>query len=430
MTLLRRQWNNLLEALGNGSCIVFLGPLVSTVSEGGLPLDSAFAKALGVTLEEEGIAYDKMHSHNLTYIMQRFMTIKGVTSSDPGYEAKKFYEKYQGQINSIQKMVASLPISLIINTSPDSSIFLALKEQGKYRSVHDYYNFEGEESDDIEAPSPECPLVYNLFGFYKNTESLVLTEADQVKFISKVVKDQPSLPPKLLRQFQGKKTFLFLGFNWENWHLRLLLQSLDLKNDSNIMAHAGGENGLQIKTKDFYEGHFHFSFVTEEISDFLTELHNRFNASSEESVDQKKIIILSVQKDEIYRDELYKNLKPLPYDSWHSGLISLGEDSSESFNQHLESANIIFLLVSPDFMASNEILNSVWPQVLKQNQNKSSKVIPIITRTCNWQLWKELTQMPLILPKKEGEVGKAISSWERSDDAFQSILKDFDLFFK
>ena len=100
------------------------------------------------------VSFDKAHEENLTYIMQRFMTIDGVTSSDPGYEAKKFYEQYEGQVNAIQKMIAALPVNLIINTSPDDTMVQALKQQGKYKTVHDWYNYEGELATDIELPPP------------------------------------------------------------------------------------------------------------------------------------------------------------------------------------------------------------------------------------------------------------------------------------
>ena len=424
MALKSRQWNNLLEALENGSCIVLLGPMLSTASEGGLPLETQFAKELSKTLEEEEVSFDKVHEGNLTYIMQRFMTIEGVTSSDPGYEAKKFYEQYEGQVNNIQNMIAALPVNLVINTSPDDAIVHALKQQGKYKTVHDWYNYEGELATDIELPTSESPLVYNLFGYYRETESLVLTEADQVRFISKVVKDQPAVPPKLLRQFQGKKTFLFLGFNWEHWNLRLLLQSLNLKKDSSIMAHSRHDDALQPKTRDFYESYFRFSFVTDDIEDFVKELHEKYNRHTGQKVVRKKLLLISGEEDQAYCDELFKNLKPLPLESWHRGLTLGGQEPEVEFQKHMVNADIILLLVSTDFLASDAIIDIDLPKALQQHQDRKTKVIPIITRPCKWDGVKELTQMPLILPKKNREVGKAISTWEDQDNAYQNIISE------
>ncbi len=430
MSLKTRQWNNLLEALENGSCIVLLGPMVSTAADGGLPLAAQFAKELSETLEEEEVAFEQVDEHNLTYIMQRFMTIDGVTSSDPGYEAKKFYEKHDGQINSIQKLIAALPVSLVINTSPDDGIVKALKQAGKYKTIHAWYNYHQESYPEIELPTAEAPLVYNLFGHYKDPQSLVLTESDQVEFVSNVVKDQPPLPPKLLRQFDSFKTYLFLGFDWEQWNLRLILQSLNLEKESNILAHSRQDGSLQNKTRNFYESSFRFSFVTDNSADFVKELHEKYSERSGVEVAQKKLLIVADPKDESFRDEIHKNLKPLPLESWHSGLIGAGEEVDETFKQRMESADIILLLVSADFLASDTIYNNEWPMALQRHQDKKSNVIPIITRPCNWQQLKELTQMPSILPRKNLEVGKAIASWENQDDAYQMIVQDIQEFLK
>ena len=88
------------------------------------------------------------------------------------------------------------------------------------------------------------------------------------------------------------------------------------------------------------------------------------------------------------------------------------------------TAEIILLLISSDLLASDSIYNNGWPMALQRFKDKKSKVIPIITRPCNWQQLKELTQMPSILPRKNLEVGKAIASWENEDDAYRMIVQE------
>lgn len=424
MLLKRRQWNNLLEALENGSCIILLGPMVSTVDKSGISLAAQFAKELSAVLTDEEVEYDKAEELNLSYIMQRFMTVDGVTSSDPGYEAKKFFKKHNGAYNTVQKLIAELPVSLVINTSPDDGIVQALKQAGKYQTIHNWYNYGGEASPDIETPTVEKPLVYNLFGYYEDPESLVLTEADQLKFVSNVVKDQPPLPPKLLRQFQGKKSFLFLGFDWENWSLRILLQSLQLEKESGIFAHSRHDASLQHKTQNFYESHFNFSFVSDNIEAIVRELHERFQDHAVAEVSQKKLVIISDPKDEAYRDELHLSLKSLPLESWHEGLLMGGEDVTDTFKQQLENADIVLLLISKYFFASDDIQSIKWPLVLDQYQHKKSTVIPVITSPCTWQENIELTRMSPILPVANQDVGKPISSWDNPDDAYQMIIQE------
>jgi hypothetical protein len=429
MSLEPRQWNNLLEAIANGSCIVLLGPKVSTVKNGGPTLYEAFAKELAKELKKEKIAYDKEHEGNLTYIMQRYTMIPNVAPSDPGFEAKKFFKEYEEQFNTVQQTLAELPINLVINTSPDDAMVHALKKAGKFKTVHSYYDYRKEQKQEFDTPTADAPLVFNLFGYFENAMSLVLTESDQVEFMKNVIRDQPPLPPKLLSQMDNHKTYLFLGFDWEQWNLRLLLQGMNLEKECTILAHSNEEIKLQPKTKDFYESSFRFSFITDKVDKFVAELKEKYTAlspDSEPDMVQEKLFIAADPKDEEFRTELSKNLKPLAADVWHEGLVEAGSDVDATVLENLESADIILLLISADFLASDAIFKREWKVALKKHEDKSAKVIPIITRTCNWEQLSELTQMDPILPRQGIEVGKAISSWENPDDAYSMIVKEIE----
>jgi hypothetical protein len=57
------------------------------------------------------------------------------------------------------------------------------------------------------------------------------------------------------------------------------------------------------------------------------------------------------------RDQLEKHLASLKrlgvIETWHDRQIGPGEEWKTEIDQHLKSADIILLLVSPDFIASN-----------------------------------------------------------------------------
>ena len=403
---------------------MLLGPKIATAKDDKTPLVEEFSLQLSSILKEEEVPFDKKHERNLTYMMQRYMKVENYTPSDSGFEAKNFYEKHEGLSNEVQKMLAKLPLGLVINTSPDDTMVNALKQEGKYKTLLEWYNYDSEATNDIEPPSAEQPLVYNLFGYYKDPDSLVLTESDQVKFISKVVKDQPSIPPKLLRQFQGKKTFLFLGFDWEQWNLRLLLQCLNLEKESNIMAHSRHNDALEPRTKEFYENHFRFSFVTDDISDFVTELQKKYLEHAQPTSSQKKVLIVSEPQDEASRDELYTNLKSLQVDCWHEGLTMTSREKESEFQKHLEEADLILLLITTDFLVSNNLTKTILPKIVEKHNANTSTVIPIIAKSCQWDRFGELTRMPIILPKLDNEVGKPINSFEKIDEAYNNILSE------
>ena len=362
---------------------------------------------------------------NLTYIMQRYTTIPNVAPSDPGFEAKNFYKEHEGQFNIIQQTLAELPINLVINTSPDDAMVHALKKAGKFKTFHAWYDYRKEQIQDFEIPTAETPLVFNLFGFYEKAMSLVLTESDQVEFMTNVIKDRPPLPPKLLSQLDSHKTYLFLGFDWEQWNLRLLLQGLNLEKEANILAHSYHAVNLQPKTRDFYESSFRFSFINDNIKEFVADLKSKYAELSPESngSNQKKLFIAADPKDEEFRTELFKNLKPLSVDVWHEGLVEAGSDVDATVVENLESADIILMLISSDFIASDAIFNREWKVAMKRHNDSSAKVIPIITRTCNWEA-SDLKKMDPILPRQGIEVGKPINSWENAEDAYSMIVKE------
>ena len=69
-----------------------------------------------------------------------------------------------------------------------------------------------------------------------------------------------------------------------------------------------------------------------------------------------ELFISYSHRDEPFRDELIKHLKPLEYQgiitAWHDRRIGAGEDWRGRIDHHLDSAHIILLLISSDFLAS------------------------------------------------------------------------------
>ena len=66
--------------------------------------------------------------------------------------------------------------------------------------------------------------------------------------------------------------------------------------------------------------------------------------------------------DESLRDELEKHLSILKrqglIETWHDRRIDSGGDFSQEISSHLEDAEIILLLVSSDFLASDYVMTS------------------------------------------------------------------------
>src|SRR5437773_11960637 len=91
--------------------------------------------------------------------------------------------------------------------------------------------------------------------------------------------------------------------------------------------------------------------------------------------------------DEALRDHLEKHLSALKHqgiiETWHDRRIRVGQTFSLEIDSHLESADVILLLVSPDFLASDYCYHREMLRAMERHQNGAVVVIPVILRVVN-----------------------------------------------
>lgn len=125
--------------------------------------------------------------------------------------------------------------------------------------------------------------------------------------------------------------------------------------------------------------------------------------------------------DEALRDQLEKHLAVLKrqkvISAWHDRLITAGEDSANEIDQHINSASIILLLVSADFLTSDYCYEIEMTQALGRHKAGETRVIPIILRPCDWQ--KSPFGKLQALPKD----AKPITTWADRDEAFLNVAE-------
>jgi internalin A len=89
-------------------------------------------------------------------------------------------------------------------------------------------------------------------------------------------------------------------------------------------------------------------------------------------------------KDEPYRNELETNLKILQrqniIESWHDRLIGPGDEWKQAIDDNLERADIVLLLISSDFIASDYCYDLEMKAALKRHDEKKARVVPIVVR--------------------------------------------------
>jgi hypothetical protein len=94
-------------------------------------------------------------------------------------------------------------------------------------------------------------------------------------------------------------------------------------------------------------------------------------------------------QDEALRDELAKHLSLLErqgvLSSWHDRQIAPGSEWAGQIDHYLEQAQIILLLVSSDFLASNYCYDIELGRALERHEAGEAVVVPVILRSVDWQ---------------------------------------------
>lgn len=110
----------------------------------------------------------------------------------------------------------------------------------------------------------------------------------------------------------------------------------------------------------------------------------------------------------LYRQELI--------DIWYDRIISPGSDWQREIDNHLGSAQLILLLISPDFMASNYCYSIEMQRALMRHGQGEARVIPIILIPTHWQdaPFNKLQILPT--------GARPVTSWPKQDDAFYDIV--------
>jgi hypothetical protein len=127
------------------------------------------------------------------------------------------------------------------------------------------------------------------------------------------------------------------------------------------------------------------------------------------------------QPDEPLRQALENHLSGLQRQgiitTWNQRNIVAGIDWEYAINTHLITAQIILLLVSSDFIASDYCYSIEMQQALEQHEQKKAYVIPILLRPVDWR-GTPLAELKC-LPQNE----KPVTLWSNQDEAFVDIVQ-------
>jgi hypothetical protein len=197
------------------------------------------------------------------------------------------------------KLLAQLPARVFITAPPDNLLQEALKDEKKEADVF-FFNWR-EKTDELKPerynnePTPETPLVFHVFGYFRDPNSLVLTEDDYFDYLIGLIQYKPRIP-KVVPYATANTSLLFLGFQLTDWSFRVLFRlimsqegSSRRKEFAHVAVQVDPEEHTLInpqKARKYLEEYFGESNITifwGSAREFLQELNKRLGSIEEAS---------------------------------------------------------------------------------------------------------------------------------------------------
>ncbi len=135
-----------------------------------------------------------------------------------------------------------------------------------------------------------------------------------------------------------------------------------------------------------------------------------------------KVFFSYSHSDETDRNELETHLAILKrqglIETWYDRRILAGKGLSKEIDQNLLGSNLVLLLTSPDFLASDYCYSNEMQKALEMRRQGLVWVIPIILEHCDWKNTplKDLLACP--------QDGKPVSDYPNPNKAYNEIVQD------
>jgi TIR domain/Caspase domain len=142
---------------------------------------------------------------------------------------------------------------------------------------------------------------------------------------------------------------------------------------------------------------------------------------STQSQSALRVFISYAHEDNEMRKEVVKHLALLQrehlIEKWDDRQIEGGDAWAGAIDANLEAADIVLLLVSASFLASDYCYDKEMNRALQRHLAGECRVIPVILRPCGWRTapFGQLQAFP--------DQGKPISKWDPVDDGYVQVAE-------
>jgi O-acetyl-ADP-ribose deacetylase (regulator of RNase III) len=159
--------------------------------------------------------------------------------------------------------------------------------------------------------------------------------------------------------------------------------------------------------------------INEQLNDIQQRRIALLSAVAPRPSNAVSVFVSYAHEDEGLRDELRKHLCVLEKQglivSWHDRMIGAGTEWEGAIDSHLNSARVILLLISPDFLASQYCYDVEMARALERHEKREALVIPIMLRAVR------LKGTPFAKLQALPKDAKPIVTWSDRDTAFVDV---------
>lgn len=320
-----------------------------------------------------------------------------------------FYAQYTFADFPVYGQLAQLPFRFIVETAATPYLAQAMDNENKFDTKCFYYHYANPthnnsirfEDKDIRA---DAPLIYQLFGSVEQPDSMIITERDQLAFLDAILQQENTagIPNKVAIHFtsvkdknaaqQFDKTFVFLGFDFNEWHLRLILHLIGRYQRQKETYALQNPTDIGELTRFFYNNNFGVEFVDTPAEQFLEKIQTAMlqpETATTPTSAKLKVFLMYAPEDEAVKTALDLQLNPIKLtefiETWDESQLLPGAEKELEIARRIEAADIILPLITANFFGSDRIFDHQLQLALRRHEAKETVVIPLLMRSCAWE---------------------------------------------
>ncbi|WP_166792172.1 SIR2 family protein [Pedobacter alluvionis] len=325
-------------------------------------------------------------------------------------DINEFVKHRLNSVPDLYKLLAKLPFKTICNLVPDFFLETALYNTGRFFEK-EHYDFKVQTERTVSLEN-ETQFIYNIYGTYKHPESIAVTHKEHLEQVRNIVSDVPKIPNAVINRFTGTgKTFLFIGFDFNAWHHRLIMESLKIKKPEIAYFPESGHYQVAVVAKDFYAGNYGMTFLPIDTDAFIKEIVDKYEDLFGKADRNLNIFIDYSDQEEKQYLALIRNMKiacngrNFTYFSKNDGFGG----SVFNIDDIFAMTDVYIPLLSVDFLSEESNNNRVKQAV----GNTKIKTILINAKFVALErLLNNFTKMPSILPSLK----TPLSTYSESDN--------------